>query len=378
MDRRIGVMVAAGLAVSLAAPTLAQDGSGAPPSGLTTLVEGLDAPRGMAWGPDGTLYVAETGEGGEQCMAMPDGTEACAGTTAGISSIVDGVATRVVENLFSVAQGEEIIGAADVAVTADGTFIVPMPNFGGTELRGIVGSPLGDHLGFLASAAPDGTLTDIADLVQFEVDNNPDADDPGSSIDSNPNGVAIAPDGSYLVTDAGGNSLLMVAADGTITLGAVFHAQFKDDPFASPDPAGSPVQVPMQAVPTSVTIGPDGAAYVGQLTGFPFPVGGASVWRVEPGGEPTQYATGFTNIIDIAFGPDGTLYVAEIAHNSLLSGDLTGGLWSVPPGGGEPTLLASDGLLAPGGVTVGPDGTVYLSTGAVMPNGGAIVTWSPS
>jgi hypothetical protein len=36
----------------------------------------------------------------------------------------------------------------------------------------------------------------------------------------------------------------------------------------------------MQAVPTSVAVAPDGAYYVGQLTGFPFPVGGARVFRV--------------------------------------------------------------------------------------------------
>ena len=33
----------------------------------------------------------------------------------------------------------------------------------------------------------------------------------------------------------------------------------------------------MQAVPTSVEKGRDGWYYVSQLTGFPFPVGGASI-----------------------------------------------------------------------------------------------------
>ena len=75
-----------------------------------------------------------------------------------------------------------------------------------------------------------------------------------------------------------------------------------------------------------MAVGPDGAYYVGQLTGFPFPPGGASVFRIVPGEEPTGdtalwqgrlYASGFTNIIDVAFGPDGTLYVLEIAHDGL-------------------------------------------------------------
>ena len=66
------------------------------------------------------------------------------------------------------------------------------------------------------------------------------------------------------------------------------------------------VSIPVQSVPTSVVVGPDGAYYVGQLTGGPFPIGGASVFRVVPGEDPTIYATGFTNIIDLGFGPDGT------------------------------------------------------------------------
>lgn len=45
------------------------------------------------------------------------------------------------------------------------------------------------------------------------------------------------------------------------------------------------------------------------MTGFPFPIGGARVYRVEEGEDPEIYADGFTNIIDIAFGKDGSLYV---------------------------------------------------------------------
>ena len=40
--------------------------------------------------------------------------------------------------------------------------------------------------------------------------------------------------------------------------------------------------IPMQAVPTGVVKGPDGALYMSQLTGFPFPVGGANVFRIDP------------------------------------------------------------------------------------------------
>ena len=90
----------------------------------------------------------------------------------------------------------------------------------------------------------------------------------------------------------------------------------------------------MQAVPTSVEDGRDGQYYVGQLTGFPFPVGGANIYRVNPRtGAASVFASGFTNIMDLAFGKDGTLYVLEIDHNSLLppdNGD-EGAIFAIPP-----------------------------------------------
>ena len=78
----------------------------------------------------------------------------------------------------------------------------------------------------------------------------------------------------------------------------------------------------MNAVPTGVVDGRDGALYVSQLTGFPFPIGGAKVFRVDPrSGEFTTYASGFTNAMDLDFGRDGTLYVLEIDSDSLLAAD---------------------------------------------------------
>ena len=166
-------------------------------------------------------------------------------------------------------------------------------------------------------------------------------------LDTDPQSIASYEDG-ILVADAGGNSLLSVDGSGTVSLVAVFPPAMQEfpaemlaamgpppdadgemapegeamaegeemapegDEMAESDemPAdGASVMVPMpvETVPTTVVVGPDGAYYVGQLTGFPFPVGGASVYRVAPGGEPEVYASGFTNIIDIGFGPDETL-----------------------------------------------------------------------
>jgi sugar lactone lactonase YvrE len=143
------------------------------------------------------------------------------------------------------------------------------------------------------------------------------------------------------------------------------------------------IAIPVESVPTSVVVGTDGALYVGELTGGPFPVGGASVYRIAPGEEPTVYATGFTNIIDIGFGPDGTLYVAEIVHDGLMgvfagNAPPIGALLSVAPDGGEPSIVAiGEQLMAPGGLAVADDGSVYVSTGTLMPGAGTVVKITP-
>jgi sugar lactone lactonase YvrE len=211
------------------------------------------------------------------------------------------------------------------------------------------------------------------------VENNPDADEPGNAEpDSNPNSVLVTDHGTA-VADSGGNSLILVDADGNLTVGAVFSVAMT--PFM-PDPEGEEQMIPVDPVPTSVAMGPDGAYYVGMLTGFPFLPGTASVYRVAPGEDPTVYASGFTNVIDVAFGADDALYVLELSHDGLLNADPEagpprGGLWRVPAGGGEPELITNEGLVMPGGMAIDADGVIFISTCAVCPGGGGIVSVSP-
>ena len=121
----------------------------------------------------------------------------------------------------------------------------------------------------------------------------------------------------------------------------------------------------MQAVPTGVVKGPDGFYYVSQLTGFPFPVGGAKVFRVNPRtGAYTEYASGFTMVMDLAFGHDGTLYVLEIDSDNILDpeGSTAGGLWTVSKRGKvRKVALPAGTLTEPGGIAVGRHDKLYVS-----------------
>lgn len=396
MSRGLRALPIAAVSMLLvAAPVTAQSpgaSGGAPPpmalpDGWSMVVGGLDSPRGLAVAADGTIYVAESGEGGtDPCIEHPELGHLCFGPTAGVSSVNDGTATRVVDGLLSaITATGETFGASAVAVGADGTvwYTLGGPAAGAAETRAQIAG--GEGLGQLYKLDADGTPTSVADFAAFESADNPDAAQPGNQLpDSNVNGLALLADGGALVVDAGGNDLLSVDGDGTISVAAVFPVVFQaapPDPTASPVPGASPAMIPMDPVPTSVAIGPDGAYYVGQLTGFPFPNGGASVFKVVAGQDPTPYATGFTNVMGVAFDADGALYVLEIAHDGLLAappGQLPmGGLWKVPAGGGTPELVAT-GLPMPGGIAIGGDGTVYASICAVCPNGGGIVSYQPT
>jgi hypothetical protein len=236
---------------------------------------------------------------------------------------------------------------------------------GSPETRQALGA-VGSQFGRLLRLLPNGRTSDVADLVGYEAMANPDR----GEIDSNPYGVLAQP-AQQVVADAGGNALIAIGPGGRVSTLAVFPDRGVPPPFP-----GAPNPFPMQAVPTTVAQGPDGALYVGQLTGFPFPVGGARVYRVVAGQAPTVYADGFTNIIDLAFGRDGTLYVLEMATNGLLSGDLTGRLVKVRHDGAKTTVL-TDPLVAPGGLAVGADDVLYVTNRSIVAGGGEVLRIRP-
>jgi hypothetical protein len=181
--------------------------------------------------------------------------------------------------------------------------------------------------------------------------------------------MARKADGSFVVSDAGGNSFVQVAGNGAVsTLGVL-------PPGANPLPFGPPFY---QAVPTGVAIGVDGRSFIGQLTGFPFPPGVAKVYSQAAGGGAVDVAfNGFTTIIDLDVDAAGNLYVLQLTSNGLTAPNPgSGQLIKIDGQTGQRSVIADSGLLFPGGLAIqeGPHGPVfYVSTMTVAPQGGAVV-----
>jgi sugar lactone lactonase YvrE len=216
-------------------------------------------------------------------------------------------------------------------------------------------------LGSVIKMAASGRWKKVADILHHETTQNP----AGGAIDTNPFGVLAEP-GGLLVVDAGGNSLLSVAPNGRVETVAVFPTQ------PNPTPVGPPV---VEAVPTAVARGPDGALYVGQLTGFPFVQGLAKIYRLLPGHAPVVHCGGFKTIMDLAFGTDGSLYVVENATGGLFFAPNTGQVTRVAPDCSRTTVAS--GLNRPTAVAVGADGSIYVTNNGVSPGTGEVLMITP-
>ena len=206
--------------------------------------------------------------------------------------------------------------------------------------------------------------TRLRDFGAYEL-NNPD----GQDVVTNLYDLLIKDNTAYVI-DAGANDLLSVQAfGGEVTLETVFPIRSTSDPLTGQT-------LSWQPVPTSVAVGPDGALYVGELTGFPFQSEIAQVYRINAEGEAEVYAGGFTHIVDLAFDNSGGLYVLEYDADGLLDGSDAGALIYISPDGKTRTTLTDDELINPTGLEIGSDGDIYISNKGFIAGQGEVLRLS--
>ena len=400
---------AAGLAAAaVSSAALIGAGTAAAAPTVSVVAKGLSTPKYMAFGPGGGLYVAESGTGGPLCFrglgVTGTPTKLCTGDTGSIVDITTKGTRTVLKGLPSVIERDSGEVTGPIAITFKGKQpVILMRNdqsdaIGQSSVPGLpqltygrLVTPKTVRLKLVKIVTRNGRkvrkttyvtrkiLKSTANISAFAA-NNPQPSAtlgglPGeTTYDSDPHDVTPY-QGGYAVADAGANDLTLVSSTGKVSLAA----RFPTDPETAPAGALGPVAVPVntQAVPSSVTVGPDGALYVGVLRGIPGLPGSAAVYRVVPGQAPVAVVTGLTRVSDLAFDKAGRLLILESNTGGALAPPTTGGALLTATLNGTTPVTATDlqvpGLVDPTGLAVDSSGNAYISNDSAGAHAGQII-----
>ena len=316
-------------------------------SNIAVFATGLNNPRGLKFGPDGKLYVAEGGTGGADstvgiCDQVPFPVGPYTGSaTGGRISIIDqsGNRTTLTDTLPSSQTGPVlgflISGVADVAFVGDTLYAILA---GAGCSHGIAGTPNG-----VVRINPNGTWNLIADLSAFQLSHpvaNPEPDD-------------FEPDGTWYS---------MVALHGDLYAVEPNHGEVVR---ISPSTGGITRVVDVSAsqghiVPTALAY--KGNFFFGNLGTFPIMPGTQKILKLTPSGNLKTWATGFATVVGLAFDSRDRMYVLESMTAPGFPGPAqfgTGKVIRVDPDGTQTEIAG--GLSFPSAMTFGPDGALYVS-----------------
>ena len=337
------------------------------PANATLYASGLEGPRGLAFGPDGTLYVAEAGLGGTtvgNCVqVIPPIGPYTGGLTARISKVdtKQNVTTLTSGLPSSVGATGAVLGVGDVAFLNGDLYAVLA---GGGCSHGNTAFPNQ----ILKVNTKTGNWTSVANMSQALL-NFPAKYT--SSDDYEPDGTwygMISSQGSLYTVEPNHGQVFSVTPRGKV--------QEVIDISASQG----------HIVPTSLVM-TDDVLYVGNLNLFPIDpqwskvmtiannvyvpnplpgfgnlFGGFGQWNV------VSSKAGFTTITSMKIGPDGLLYVLELSD--FAADGPTPGMGKVVrvKRSGELQDVVT-GLAFPTGMTFGPDQRLYVSNLGIV--GGA-------
>jgi len=313
------------------------------PISMSVYATGLNNPRGLKFGPDGNLYVAEGGLGGtnsttpQQCQQVPDAGPYTGSPTGGRISKIDshGHRTTVTDALPSSQTnpqlGSFVSGVADVAFI-DHTMYALLSGAGCSH--GVINTNNG-----VMRIAPNGAATMIANLSVYQK----------THPVQNPNPGDFEPDGTwYSMLALGGNLYALEPNHGELV---------------RISPGGSIRRVvdisasQGHIVPTALAY--HGNFFVGNLNTFPIVEGSSKVLKVTPSGRLKMAVNGLTTVLGLAFDRRDRMYVLENTTGNPFPTPGTGAIVRINPSGLRETIIT--GLTLPTGMTFGPDGALYVS-----------------